>query len=354
MKNIEANLLNLIIQQMTILNLHESNIIQKEDLEKAILTNSFLQNIVLDWNLNLIPNEQIQDRIKKLVNLYPKYTFTSSALKYLQYFFELWKDQFPNKQTLVDIFPLYVTEIDKLYESLQRSTSKEKLVLKPVKMNLNSNLYHTTNSFIIFERKGSGTPLGPASFNIDSRYPFELISEIFPNRGSMRVIRYRWLASPWFTEDRMLKSYPFLDSDSLVKLPEPRILDARKITHFPKHILEDYIEQKGVALIFPEPDLSLELLDQYGRNWRPFIIDYLKYHHFDGILFKDDQIMIFEPQQWISFDGIEEADSMYVAVLDVLEQSKINPQYLISNVASRLNVDPISLEIIYKINLKNQ
>ena len=358
MTEVQKNLVHLLIQQMSILNSHASRVIQAQDLDLAIKTNNFLQNLTMNWNLIHRPTQL--DLAKKVVLDYPEYIFSFSALRFLENFLRLSQEIYPTKKSLLNEMPLYQSEIDQIYQNQVKSSSIP-FEPKSVDINLESNLYHTTNAFEIFEQKLNGTPLGPASFNIDSVYPEYLISELYPDRGAMRVISYRWLTNPW--KENISKSYPLLDSDAMAKPIEPKILDGRDLKVIPKDVLEDYMEKRGVALYLPEPNLAFDILNQYGRNWRPFLIDYLKSLGFDGVLIKNDEIVLFQPKRWISFYNIQAADPMYLAFQDVLHEIREYPQvynkdmiqrFLIPKMASKHQVDPISLQIIYNLNFKNQ
>ncbi len=358
MNLVEKNLFHQMIQQMSIFHTHSSNVVQKQDLERAVQNSWFLQNLTILWNLDQKPT--LIEQAKELVSSYPEYKFSSSALKFIQNFINIFHEKYPTKETLLSSMPLYKKEIEKIYAP-PPTNSKESFEPQPAKINLESNLYHTTNAFEIFERKSPGTPLGTAWFNIDSIYPEHLITELYPDKGAMRVIRYRWIGNPWL--ENINRSYPFLDSDSLVKPPEPRILDARKLKQIPKNAIEDYMEQKGVAIYLPEPDLSQDILSQYGRNWRPFVIEYLKSMRWDGILTKDVEIGLFEPRHWISFLNIEAGDNMYMAIQEVLQEIQDYPEiynkdmierFLVPKIAGKYKLDPNSLQVIYNINSKNQ
>ncbi len=152
MTEVEKNLLNQMIQQMSILHSHSSNVVQRQDLERAVQNHWFLQNLVLNWNLDS-PSSSV-DLAKKLAKSYPQYTFSSGALKYIENFMNMYHQKYPNKKSLLVSMPLYQKEIDKIYSSTPTS-SMETFDPKEIEIDLESNLYHTTNAFDIFDTKSS-------------------------------------------------------------------------------------------------------------------------------------------------------------------------------------------------------
>lgn len=405
------------IMNQLVLNYHPSRIVNSQDLERAIDTHPFLNVISEGWDLNQKAKDVKQ--IRNIVSNYKQYVFTTDALNYLQTFLDLFGENYEDKETLLDKFPLFKEEIENLY---MRPKKPKVVKFQPnsIDIDMNTTLYHTTNAFEIFEQNGNGktgyTPYGVSWFNIDSIYPPENIFEFHPNRGPMRVIKYKWLGSHANVDivrstaigsggsgsggsgsggsgslnekkssRRLTKSYPFLGSDSMKKSLHPVIMDARKIHTIPRETIENYLVEKGLVAnpttnigvdnILPEIDHGKNILEQYGFTWKPIIVEYLKSLGFDGILVVNNELVLFEPEKWLFFDGIEQSDNMYLAIVELMKNYVENknlysdPMTLfyqliqsaerplpsgrkIPNIASKYNLDKKSLEIIFMKNKK--
>ena len=358
-------ILNKIMEQV-LLNYHPTTIVSLQDIVRAVDVNSLLSSFIQeDWEL--YKDKHSLEKIKKLVEKYPQYFFTTDALHYLDNYLRWFNQSYPTKKDLLDKFSLFTEQIDKMYETATvKKKTKSKFSPKDFKINPNSTLFHTTNSFELFEQDREGTPYRNAWFNIDSIYKPENIYEFHPKRGGMRVIGYKWIGAhpdkKVKSSSRLTKTYPFLDSDGIGKSLYPKIMDARKITTIPKDILEEYLSEKGLEANLHEPDLTKNILEQYGFTWKPIVIEFLKSKGYDGVIADNQEIVIFEPDRWLFFDSIEQSDDVYLASTELVEKYLENKELysddnilnyqLIPEIASKYNVDRDLLQMIFNRNKK--
>ena len=358
-------ILNKIMQQI-ILNYHPSTIVSLSDIEKAVDINLLLSSFVdEEWDLYKKPNSL--EKIKKLVSPYKQYVFTSDALYYLDNYLRLFNEKYPTVEKLIEDFPLFRDQIKDLFlEKEEKKRKTVKFTPKEFKINTNTTLYHTTNAFEIFEQYKSGTPYGASWFNIDSVYQPENIYSFYPNRGAMSVIVYKWIVShPEVVRtesSRLTKSYPFLDSESIGKSYNPKIMDARKITNIPKEAIEEFLIEKGLETNLHDPDLTKNILEQYGKTWKPIVIEFLKSFGFDGFIADNNELLLFEPERWIFFDSIDQSDDNYLAATELIEtydenkdlysNANILNYQLIPQIASKYGVDRNLLQLIFQQNKK--
>jgi hypothetical protein len=323
-------------------NYHPNNIVNHEDIERAIDIHPLFSAISQDWNLSPYSVKGIS-LAKSLSRKYKNYIFTSYALKMIQRFFEEFHQEFPNRKSIEKKYPFLSKVIDQIYMEPKGKVSKfDESKLKEIQIDPESSLFHTTNAFEIFEMQKDGTPYPPAWFSIDEIFPISKIEDFHPLRGPVRVIEYKWI--PWKTKD-FSEDYPFIDTNTEF---QPRILDARKMKKIPSEAIEQAYKERGLEINLPDPDLEQDLLMTYGEDYRPFIINYLKKIGFDGVYSKSDQIVLFEPKRWIVFEGIEQGDVLYSALVEALTENSIEK---LIDIANKYNVDYDSLRTLY---LKNK
>lgn len=328
---------------------HESNIINGEEMERNIKMHPLFSSIVADMEdptMTLHAKNVNLKEVKQDVKRYKKYVFTDDALIILANFLDFMHKQYPSRKALEKRFPLFYPWIAQIF--VKPPTSKKgpsTFVPKIAEIDINKPLYHTTNAFEIFEMKKQGTPFGPAFFNIDTIYPPEKIQQFHPNKGGMRVIQYKWIPSSNldFTID-----YPFVD---VKKQRTPKILDARKLKKIPSGAIEKYFETHGIVLDLPEETSEpSDILSVYGKTWRPFIVRYLEKLGFDGILVKNDEIVLFHPDRWITFSSIDHGDMLYSALIEALQT---NNKFKIPEIAAKYNLDLESLMTLFTMNKQN-
>jgi len=357
-------ILNKIIEQV-VLNYHPTTIVNLQDLIRAVDVNPILSSFIQeDWELSKKEKHRL-DKIKKLVEKYPQYVFTSDALYYLHNYLRFFNQTYPTEEDLLKKFPLFREEIEQMYNP-KKKAPPVKFSYKEYKINPKSVLYHTTNAFELFEQDNERTPYGTSWFNIDSIYDPENIYAFHPNRGGMRVISYKWIGGhpdkkPKSTS-RLTKTYPFIDLEEIGKNSYPRIMDARKITSIPKSVLEDFLNSKGLETNLHEPDLAKNILEQYGITWKPILVEFLKSKGYDGIIVDNQEIVLFEPERWLFFDSIEQSDNVYLAATELIERyienketysdSNILNYQLIPEIASKYGVEKNLLQMIFNRNKK--
>jgi hypothetical protein len=361
-QELDGKILDILKTQM-VLNYHPSRIVTKNDMKLALDSEPFLSSISSGWNLE--DRAENISEAKKLVKKYDKYVFQNEALHFIQKFLNHFHANFPTKESLLNKFTLYSDRINKLWTIKDYKVNP--IIFKPkvVTIDPKTNLYLTTNAFQLFERnslkskenKGLGTPMGATWFSIEDIYDPEKTLKLHSERGAMRVIKYNFINEP----KTNLEKYPFLDGH--IKIVMPRIMDARKIDHIPKEVLDEYFKQKGIPIEFNEPNMDKNILSQYGRTFRPFVIDYLKSFGLDGVIVKNNELALFEPERWIRFEDIEQADPMYLALSELMntfENIDRKNDLLVQNfykfnipmVAEKNGVDRKSLEILFHMNTK--
>lgn len=324
---------------------HPSNIIHETEMVEALTLHPLFSSIVADMDnrSDLFKKDTNLSLAKQSSKRYPKYYFTEDALKVLQNFYDFMDQKFPTRKALEKRFPLSGKYISQIYFQ-PKDTQITKFNPKQIEIDLSKPLYHTTNAFEIFEMKDVGTPFGPAWFTIDEIFDPENVKDFHPKRGGMRVIKYKWNFLP---EIDLEKEFPFVDAK--VKLA-PKIMDARKLKKIPAGAIETYFSDQGMILTLPKPDLDQNILMVYGKTWRPFLVKYLTDKGYDGILTKQNELVLFRPERWLTFENIEQGDMLYSAVIETLKQRN---KFKIPEIASQNKVDPQSLMILYNKNLEN-
>lgn len=342
---------------------HPSKIINKIDLERALLSNRLLSILAKDWKENENIYENDLSQIKKIVKKYDKYVFTKEALRFMQNFLNYIQSNFPDKESMFRTIPLLKnhpvikSQVDELF---YQSPKVKYISFRPkvVTISPESKLFHTTNNFELFERKGyKGIPYGTTWFSIDKIYDPEKTIQFHADRGPIRVIQYQWITNPKFNPEK----YYFVEQHENISMP--KMMDARKIDSIPKESIEKYFHEKGIEIKLKEPNLEKNILSQYGRTFRPFVVDYLKSFGLDGVIVKDNQIAIFEPDRWVRFHNIEQSDPMYLALSDLLNTYDylksqdffdINEfkEHYIPLISEKNDVDQESLKILFNINNK--
>lgn len=341
--SLESLILDSIMNQF-VLGEHISNIINSEDMERAILFHPLFSAIVaeMDDQSELTQNIPTNREAKQESKRYKKYVFTDDALNILQNFYDFMHERFPTRNSLEERFPSMRVYISQIFTQPKESVIK--FEPKEVQVDISKPLYHTTNAFEVFEMKDLGTPYGPAWFTIDAIYSPEQINDFHPDRGGLRVIRYDWIP---FNEIDMTEDYPFIDFQTKVN---PKIMDARKLKVIPAQAIEKYFEHNGMILQLPEIQKDKDILMSYGKTWRPFIVKYLESKGFDGILTKNNEIALFHPERWIKFKNVEQGDMLYSSLIESLKRRN---REKIPEIAYQFKVDPQSLFILYKRNLEN-
>lgn len=334
------------IMNQIIHNDHQSSIINGNDMERAILRHPLFSSIVSEMDSKtdiLKPNYKGASKIKKHTKRYPRYIFTEDGLSILQNFIEFINHRFPTKRSLERAFPLFSKYIAQIYTKPEYKNDSPIVSLKEVEIDTLKPLFHTTNSFEIFEMKNTGTPYGPAYFSIDTIFSPEFIKDFHPERGALRVIRYKWIPSTNFD---LSSEYPFVDVQTK---HTPKILDATRVKFIPPEQIEKYLGENGMILELPTIDKSKDILTAYGRTWRPFVVKYLESYGFDGILFNKKEIVIFKPERWIVFDTIEQGDMLYTALIESLKKTNKNKTL---DIAEKYDIDPKTLQILRRRNIE--
>jgi hypothetical protein len=356
-KKMDEKIMDLWKNQM-VNSLHPSKIVNKVDMERALYANRLLSILSKDWKEGFQQDIVDLSEIKELVKKYNNYIFNKEALIYMQKFLNYLHEQFPTKESWLSYFPLMRKQIEELF---YESPSQIKIIPfqpKIITINPESSLFHTTNNFELFERKGfKGIPYGTTWFTLDQIYDPDKTIQFHADRGAMRVIKYKWITNRKHNQEE----YPMIDQSEFISMPN--IMDARKIENIPKESIEEYFKKKGIDIILPLPNLEKNLLSQYGRTMRPLVVEYLKSFGLDGLIVKDGQIAIFDPERWIRFDSIEQGDDLYLALSDLLntfEHLKNEDQFsivgfknfYIPKIAQKNDVDKNSLEILFNINFR--
>lgn len=359
----DEKILDLWKNQM-VMNYHPSRIVHPLDLERALFSQRFLSSIANLWDLEKLDHKRIAQvespslsDVRKMVKKYKSYVFTQESLEYIQDFLNYIHRTFPNEKSMMEKFPLEKDRIKELWNDHENKKFKSiQFHPKLITIDSNSKLYLTTNPFELFERKDQSIPYGTTWFSINSIFEPEKTIQFHSDRGPMRVIQYHFINQPKTNEDQ----YPFLSPNEFSSMPV--IMDARKVSHIPKEVIEKYLREKGIEIELHEPNLDKNILSQYGRTFRPFVIDYLKSFGIEGVLWKDNQLALFDPGRWIRFEGIEQADAMYLALNDLLNQYEMLKkednfnllnfkQIYIPEFAEKNKVDKKSLEILFKMNI---
>jgi hypothetical protein len=322
---------------------HESRIINKEEIVTFLKLHPLFGSILgkaddldfLEQRLTKV------SEAKKETKKYPKYVFTEDAIMALQNFYDYMYENYPTRKILEKDFPLFITYIAQIYDQPKEA---KQVVFEPktVEIDIDKPLYHTTNAFEIFEMEGAGTPYGPAWFTIDSIYPIDKIAGYHEDRGGMRVLKYKWNTSNPLDFE---VEYPFIDVQANLY---PRIMDGRKIKYIPPKAIEKYFEENGMILDLPNPNMNENILMTYGKTWRPFVTKYLESFGFDGVLIKDQQIAVFHPERWLTFENVEYGDILYSSLIEALKKKNKNQLEVI---ADKNNLDKRSLQILYNKNI---
>jgi hypothetical protein len=357
----DEKILDLWKNQM-VMNYHPSRIVHPIDLERALFSQRFLSSIANLWESETANEIDVEEKnlsnVRKMVKKYNQYIFTKESLEYIYDFLKYIHQRFPTQESMIKKFNLEKDKIKELWSDEQTNTKIESIHFQPkiVTIDPSSKLYLTTNPFELFERKDKSIPYGTTWFAINNIYEPEKTIEFHSDRGPMRVILYHFINQPKTSEDQ----YPFLDQNEFVSMP--RIMDARKVNYIPKEEIEKYLREKGIELELRDPKLDKNILSQYGRTFRPFVVDYLKSFGLDGVLSKENQLALFEPERWIRFGAIEQADAMYLALTDLLNRYEVMKedenfnllnfkQIHIPEIAEHNHVDKKSLEILFKMNI---
>lgn len=324
---------------------HYSSIIQKDEIEQAIKFHPLLGSIVLEMESNDDLCKYVADykQAKQETKKYKKYFFTEEAIMVLQNLYNFIQDKFPTRNALQKRFPLHYIYIAQLYTQPPKE-NKIKFEPKEVQIDLSKPLFHTTNAFEIFEMKDVGTPYGPAWFTINKIFSPEFVQDFHPSRGGVRVIKYKWIPS---SEIDLTTEYPFIDLQTKTM---PKIMDARKLKMIPPSAIEKFYETKGMILSMPYPNPEENILMTYGKTWRPFVVKYLESMAFEGILTKQNEIVLFHPEKWVTFENIEQGDMFYSAIIEALKTRNRNK---IPEIAQKYNIDTQSLFILFNRNLEN-
>jgi hypothetical protein len=352
----EAKIFDLLKIQM-VMNYHPSRIVQRSDIQVALDTQPFLSSIAQNISEHMKNESKDISQVKQLSKKYNKYVFTNDALFLIQTLIDQIKIHFPTKRSMEEIFPMFQKQIDELYKDEKSSPKVKTIKFKPkiVTIDPESKLFHTTNSFEVFERNKIKTPYGTSWLSMDKIYEPEKTIQFHSDRGPLRVIQYQLLSLPHHFDSSPIEHE--------INVSTPNIMDARKIDHIPKESIEEYFNEKGVVIKFPSPNLEKNILSQYGRTFRPFVVDYLKTFGLDGVLVKDNQIAFFQPERWLEFESIEQGEPMYLALSDLLNNYdtmkdtedfilKDFEDYYIPKISEKNDVDLDSLRILFQMNRK--